>query len=49
VRECLVKSSRVSENGRLSDRLLARYGIPNEGLYSAHGCEGVALVYGLRE
>jgi hypothetical protein len=51
VRECLVKSSRITVNGPISDDVLQKYGIDprNQGLYSPYGCEASALVYGIRD
>ena len=49
VRECLVKSSRVTVNGRVPEDVLYKYGIdPSRDLYSEYGCEASALVYGLK-
>lgn len=48
VNECLVKSSRITVNGALDARTLAKYGMQERGdAYGYWGCEAQAIVYGL--
>lgn len=48
VKECLVKSSLITVNGRLDAATLAKYGLQERGdAYGYWGCEATAIVYGL--